>query len=120
MRVLVTNDDGIHAPGLRSLVAALAAAGLPPCVAAPASERSAAGHGITITGPLTAVPLDVPGAAEAYSIDGSPADSTMLALSDAGLFAVRSVSSRLRRRAHACYTGLVSIRRGAFRREPRQ
>ncbi len=94
MRVLVTNDDGIDAPGLRTLVAALSQAGLPPHVAAPDSERSASGHGITITGPLVAVPVAVDGAAEAYGVSGLPADTTMLALSDAGLFKVSTACAR--------------------------
>jgi hypothetical protein len=48
-RVLVSNDDGIDAPGLRELVAALAAAAC--CelyVAAPSGERSAQSHAITL------------------------------------------------------------------------
>ena len=81
MRILVTNDDGIDAPGLRTLVAALAEEGLKPWVAAPDSERSATGHGITILRPLTVRPSQVPGAVEAYAVDGRPADTTMLALS---------------------------------------
>jgi len=87
MRILVTNDDGIDAPGLRTLVKALADDGLKTWVAAPDSERSATGHGITILRPLTAVRAEVHGAVEAYAVDGRPADTTMLALSDAGLFA---------------------------------
>ena len=42
-RVLVVNDDGIGAPGLLRLVAALSAAGVATYVAAPCSERSATG-----------------------------------------------------------------------------
>jgi 5'-nucleotidase len=81
MRILVTNDDGIEAPGLRTLVQALSDEGMQPWVAAPDSERSATGHGITILRPLTVRPAQVPGAVEAYAVDGRPADTTMLALS---------------------------------------
>ena len=81
-RVLVVNDDGIHAPGLHAIVAALASLdGVAVYVAAPTSERSATGHGITIHAPLVAVPVSVPHALESYAITGLPADCTMLALS---------------------------------------
>lgn len=69
-RVLVSNDDGIGAPGLLSLVKALAAAGLATCVSAPDGERSATGHGISVHGALYASPMDVPGA---VSSPASPA-----------------------------------------------
>ena len=108
-RVLVVNDDGIGAPGLLRLVAALSAAGVAVYVAAPCSERSAtgacaarpqrahplttapavprrAGHGITIQTSLLATPIDVPHATQAFSVSGLPADCTMLALGP--LFAV--------------------------------
>lgn len=49
MRVLVTNDDGVRAPGLAVLARALAEAGLEVFVAAPATEASGAGAGV---GPL--------------------------------------------------------------------
>ena len=87
MRILVTNDDGIEAPGLRTLVQALSDEGMQPWVAAPDSERSATGHGITILRPLTVRPAQVPGAVEAYAVDGRPADTTMLALSVPDFFA---------------------------------
>ena len=61
LRVLVVNDDGIEAPGLHAIVAALATLdGVAVYVAAPTSERSATGHGITIHAPLVAVPVRVP------------------------------------------------------------
>ena len=43
MRILVTNDDGIDAPGLAALVGRLVAAGHDVAVAAPSSERSGSG-----------------------------------------------------------------------------
>ena len=80
-RVLVVNDDGIDAPGLHAIVAALATLdGVAVYVAAPTSERSATGHGITIHAPLVAVPVRVQHAQESYAITGLPADCTMLAL----------------------------------------
>jgi 5'-nucleotidase len=46
VRILVTNDDGVEAPGLRALARALVAAGHDVVVAAPDGERSGAGAGI--------------------------------------------------------------------------
>ena len=51
MRILLTNDDGIYAPGLRALRAELMTLG-EVTVVAPASEQSAVGHSITLLTPL--------------------------------------------------------------------
>ena len=118
-RVLVVNDDGIHAPGLHALVAALASLdGVAVYVAAPTSERSATGHGITIHTPLIAYPVSVPHAKESYAITGLPADCTMLALGP--LFAPGSfdlVVSGINRGnnygLHVIYSGTVAAAREA-------
>lgn len=82
MRILVTNDDGIYAPGLLELARALAPLG-EVVVIAPERQQSAAGHGITLHKPLrmTAVRLDAP-VAEAFATNGTPADCTILATAD--------------------------------------
>ncbi|KAL4859516.1 5'-nucleotidase SurE 1 [Chlorella vulgaris] len=80
-RLLISNDDGITTPGLRALTAALHQDGF--CtfaVSAPAGERSAQSHCISIGKSLHAWSLDVEGAEEAYAVDGTPADSVMIAL----------------------------------------
>ncbi|KAL3133554.1 hypothetical protein ABBQ38_007403 [Trebouxia sp. C0009 RCD-2024] len=80
-RILVSNDDGISAPGIVALVAALGSTGS--CdvyVSAPRHESSASSHAITLGQHLTAAPVKMQGATEAYAIDGRPADCTMLAL----------------------------------------
>ena len=61
MRILVTNDDGIHAAGLVTLARALAELG-EVVVIAPERQQSAGGHGITLHKPLrlTPVKLDAP------------------------------------------------------------
>ena len=46
MLILVTNDDGIYAPGLASLAEALRSLG-DVCIVAPATEQSGVGHSIT-------------------------------------------------------------------------
>ena len=75
MAILLTNDDGIDAPGLAALVDALQ--GLDRLyVAAPASNQSGVGMGITIDRGLTPVRHpDGPGGAERYALDGTPADA---------------------------------------------
>ena len=51
MRILLTNDDGIYAPGLRALRPELQKLG-EVVVVAPAAEQSAVGHSVTLTTPL--------------------------------------------------------------------
>lgn len=79
LRILVTNDDGIMAPGLRCLVAELSQIASV-LVAAPDQERSATGHAITMFQPLRAKATDVPFAEAAYAISGTPADCVKLAV----------------------------------------
>ena len=62
MRILFTNDDGIHAAGLRTLVTAFARAGHTAYVCAPDRERSGASHSSTLAAPLRVWPVEVPGA----------------------------------------------------------
>ena len=73
MNLLVANDDGIRAEGIKHLVEALSAKANV-YVFAPDSQRSAAGHGITVTRPITCTPVMFPGADAAYMVDGTPAD----------------------------------------------
>ncbi|HMV85911.1 MAG TPA: 5'/3'-nucleotidase SurE [Blastocatellia bacterium] len=74
-RILVTNDDGYFADGLAALAAALEAVG-EVTVVAPASEQSATAHSITLTRPLRARQM----AERRYSIDGTPTDCVLLAI----------------------------------------
>ncbi|MFO7315209.1 5'/3'-nucleotidase SurE, partial [Rhodothermus marinus] len=53
--ILVCNDDGINAPGIAALAAAMDALG-EVYVVAPASEQSAVGHAITVRDPVRAYP----------------------------------------------------------------
>ncbi len=82
MRILITNDDGIHAPGLLALARTLAPLG-EVIVIAPERQQSAAGHGITLHKPLrmTPVVIDAP-VEEAFATNGTPADCTILATAD--------------------------------------
>lgn len=75
-RILVTNDDGIHAQGIHRLVEALLTlADVEIYVVAPAEERSGVGHGITYRSALTPTPEDFYGLpVKAWAINGNPAD----------------------------------------------
>jgi 5'-nucleotidase len=81
MRILLSNDDGILAPGIEALYHAVKDLG-DVTVVAPDSPRSAAGHSITIRHPLTVREVRV-GGDEGFtglSVDGSPADCVRLAM----------------------------------------
>jgi 5'-nucleotidase len=69
MHIMVTNDDGIHAPGILALAEALRVLGTV-TVVAPDRERSAAGHSLTLHSPLRVVKLRE----GFYSVDGTPTD----------------------------------------------
>ena len=75
MDILVSNDDGIGAPGLQALAEALAELG-EVTVVAPDRERSAAGHSLTLHRPLRVTRID----RRWYSVDGTPTDAVALAL----------------------------------------
>jgi 5'-nucleotidase len=80
MTILISNDDGIFAPGIRALVQAFSDAGHEVIVCAPDSQRSAASHSLTIGKALTVRETAFPGAAKAYAIGGTPADCVKLGL----------------------------------------
>ena len=80
MHILLTNDDGIFAPGLAALYKRLTQLGKV-TVAAPSDVRSGAGHSITLS-ELTCEYVDIMGKFAGYSVDGSPADCIKLALNE--------------------------------------
>jgi 5'-nucleotidase len=79
MRILLTNDDGVHAPGLRALLPELRKLG-EVTVIAPASEQSAVGHSVTLTTPLIVQEVADNGRPLGYAIEGKPADCVKLAI----------------------------------------
>ena len=81
MHILVTNDDGIHAPGILSLAAALSRRHTV-TVVAPDRERSAASHSLTLEHPLTVKEVtrqEVPGLT-LYAVNGTPVDCVRIGL----------------------------------------
>jgi 5'-nucleotidase len=73
--ILVTNDDGVHAPGIKALAAALAGLGTV-YVVAPDREVSACAQSLTLKHPLRAERVDE----RIHAVDGTPADCVNLAL----------------------------------------
>jgi 5'-nucleotidase len=75
IRILITNDDGIHSDGLIKLEEALKEIG-DVYVVAPSSEMSGASHSLTLARPLRIRQLD----SRHWAIDGTPTDCVTLAL----------------------------------------
>jgi 5'-nucleotidase len=75
-RILITNDDGIHAPGLKVLERVALGLSDDVWVVAPESEQSAASHALTLRRPLRIRHLD----ARRFAVDGTPTDCVLVAL----------------------------------------
>lgn len=76
MRILLTNDDGIHAPGLKVLEAIAQRFSDDIWVCAPAEEQSGAGHSLTLSRPVRMRRHDD----RRFSVTGTPTDAVMMAL----------------------------------------
>ncbi len=81
MKILLTNDDGIHAPGIFALYQALRT-DHDLCVVAPESEMSAVGHAITLTSPLRVQEVYKNGSFFGYAVTGTPADCVKIAIQE--------------------------------------
>jgi len=80
MHILLTNDDGVFAPGLRALHKELMCLG-DVTVVAPALEQSGVAHTITLLTPLVVKQVDEEdGSTLGWMVEGSPADSVKLAI----------------------------------------
>jgi 5'-nucleotidase len=80
VRILLTNDDGVYAPGLRALRKELQKLG-EVTVVAPATEQSAVGHSITLLTPLLVQEvLDEDERLMGWAVEGRPADCVKLAI----------------------------------------
>lgn len=92
--ILVVNDDGITAPGIKALVNAVKEIG-EVVVVAPDSPQSGMGHAITINKPLRVSKVDVFGDIPAYQCSGTPADCVKIA-----------VDKILKRKPDLCVSGV--------------
>lgn len=119
MRILLTNDDGVYAPGLAALYQQLCQIG-DVVVAAPATEQSGVGHSITYLEPLTCKSIHRDGKHWAWAVDGSPADCVKLSIAE--LFrdspvdlVVSGINSGLNAGINVLYSGTVAAAiEGAF------
>ncbi len=75
-RILVTNDDGIAAPGLEVLERIARALSKDVWVVAPEQEQSGAGHSLSLHLPVRVRPIE----AKRYAVSGTPTDCVLLAL----------------------------------------
>ncbi|MBY8962779.1 5'/3'-nucleotidase SurE [Flavobacterium sp. D11R37] len=93
--ILVTNDDGISAPGIRALISVMKTIG-DVVVVAPDSPQSATGHAITINNTLFINKVNIdPDVEQEYSCSGTPVDSVK--------FAVHEI---LKRKPDLCVSGV--------------
>lgn len=79
MKILIANDDGIYAEGIRHLTDALSEIA-DVYVCAPSTQKSACGHGITIHNTIKVEEVEYEKAVMAFSIDGTPADCVKIGL----------------------------------------
>ena len=79
MKILVSNDDGINAPGIHAMAKALSSIG-EVTVVAPALQQTAKGHSLTFGGELRAQKRPFEEGIEAYAVWGTPKDCVDLAV----------------------------------------
>lgn len=82
MKLLISNDDGVFAAGIRALAETLATAGHTVTVVCPDRERSATGHGLTLHDPIRAEPVQdlfAPNI-QVWACSGTPSDCVKLGL----------------------------------------
>ncbi|RMG17141.1 MAG: 5'/3'-nucleotidase SurE, partial [Bacteroidetes bacterium] len=78
VRILISNDDGIHAPGIHALIEVAREFGQL-TVVAPDAPQSGMGHAISMGRPLRIHPEEMPGNIVAYACNGTPADCIKIA-----------------------------------------
>jgi 5'-nucleotidase len=82
LRILLSNDDGVFAPGLLALRQALAGAGFAVTVCAPDRPRSASSHAITLHKPLRVAEVALADGSTAYAVSGTPSDCALIGLDE--------------------------------------
>jgi 5'-nucleotidase len=108
MRILLTNDDGIHAPGLDVLEAIARQFSDDIWIVAPAEEQSGAGHSLTLSRPVRLRQHSE----RRFSVSGTPTDAVMMALREVMPDAPDVILSGVNRGANlgddVTYSGTVS------------
>jgi 5'-nucleotidase len=118
VQILLTNDDGIYAPGLEALRLELQKLGQV-TVVAPASEQSGVGHSITFLSPLVVDEAFDGPRRRGWAVEGSPADCVKLALAEfcpqRPELVVSGINSGLNAGINVLYSGTVAAAiEGAF------
>lgn len=118
MRILVTNDDGILAPGIEALYQAVADLGEVEVVA-PETSQSAVGHAISVLTPMAVRRVHVNNIFHGFSVDGRPADCVKLAmielLKQKPDFVLSGINAGLNTGINVLYSGTVAgAAEGAF------
>ena len=107
MKILLTNDDGVHAPGLAALMKRVAEMA-EVVVVAPDREQSAVGHALTLHHPLRAARIGE----NVYSVDGTPTDCVNLGIHSLLSFRPDLVISGVNRGGNVCddvtYSGTIA------------
>ena len=107
MRILLTNDDGVHAPGLAALIERVSEVAQV-VVVAPDREQSAVSHALTLHHPLRAARISE----NVYSVEGTPTDCVNLGIHSLLSFRPDLVISGVNRGANMCddvtYSGTVA------------
>ncbi|HTW33799.1 MAG TPA: 5'/3'-nucleotidase SurE [Rhizomicrobium sp.] len=78
MRILITNDDGIHAPGLKAAETIARALTSDVWIVAPETEQSGASHSLTISAPLRMRRVEE----KRFAVSGTPTDCVLMALAE--------------------------------------
>ncbi|XZE19696.1 5'/3'-nucleotidase SurE [Pirellulaceae bacterium SH449] len=122
MKILLANDDGVYAPGLRCLRKELEELG-DVLMVAPATEQSGVGHSITYLTPLTCKVIFEGDAFCGWAVDGAPADCVKLGVSELAQgpvdLIVSGINSGLNAGINVLYSGTVAAAiEGAFFRIP--
>ena len=109
--LLLTNDDGIRAPGIVAMYKVLAQANAVEVIA-PETVQSATGHGVTLSGPLMTHRVNVEGVFTGTSVEGRPADCVKLALSqlvtERPTYVVSGINSGANVGINVIYSGTVA------------
>lgn len=122
LKILLANDDGIHAPGLLAMRKTLVQLG-DVLIVAPATEQSGVGHSITYLSPLTCKEIFDGDAFRGWAVEGSPADCVKLGVTElAGGpvdLIVSGINGGLNAGINVLYSGTVAAAiEGAFFRIP--
>ncbi len=119
MRILVSNDDGVYAPGLAALAKQMRHLG-EVTIVAPITEQSGVGHSITYLTPLMPKSIHRDGQHWAWAVDGSPADCVKWAVAELMKDAppdlvVSGINNGLNAGINVLYSGTVAAAiEGAF------